>query len=390
MPTELATSQGCGGSLETDRPALESGFRVAEGADARSGYPEALRTLGAELGDVLAEYRVAELRIEQLADALTQLQLVTEASEARARQSDSAAAEVHLARNESIELRHLLEQQASEWTAERTALATECDRLAAERSGMAAQQDRLASALVDLAARIRIAEQQRAHLRVERAELERRAARLAEQRGRAERRIALLEKGQEAADERARQWQIELTRTQEHLRVEQDGFTRSRGEFARSRDELARSIGWLADAVSDLGGRLHFAEQRAERAETAAATATERGAQIERHAAWADAQIAQFVEREAGIRTSSTRIIGREISESTDVLAVIEMLHRRQRELERELDRECSARERVSARLAEWERSRCAVIAASCCTAWRAMISALRRVPQTMGKSVGR
>ena len=69
-------SQGWSDSLETDRAPLASGFRVTEEADARSGYPEALKTLGAELGDALAEYRVAELRIEQLAEALTQLQLL--------------------------------------------------------------------------------------------------------------------------------------------------------------------------------------------------------------------------------------------------------------------------------------------------------------------------
>lgn len=91
----------------------------------------------------------------------------------------------------------------------------------------------------------------------------------------------------------ARQWQIELTRTQEHLRVEQDGFT-------RSRDEFARSIGWLADAVSDLGGRLNFAEQQAKRADTAAAAAAERSARIEQHAVWADAQIAQLSSERRG------------------------------------------------------------------------------------------
>jgi chromosome segregation ATPase len=156
-------------------------------------------------------------------------------------------------------------------------------------------------------------------------------------------------------------------------------LTAQLAEAAAERDAVVAARSQLAGALANLSEELDQARAELEQARG-------RAARLEKHAAWADEQIAGLVETEAEVlnvqledlraellvkeadlrardelrsrfRARANRIIGAEMPPAASAIEVLELLHQRIRELERELDSEAMARHRLTVELNGLERS---------------------------------
>lgn len=277
----------------------------------RQGFLEStLSSLGDELGSVLAERSAAELRGEELvserdraqAEAAESSRLLDQRlsewnserdEQARTREQlaeavSNVTAELAEARAErdrlqtsADELRGLLDRQASQWHAERAALATERDALAAAIAESLAERDRL-------------------HLEL--AETKEQAARFGAQAAWADEQIACLVENEVAAtaDLAAKQSKAEALNTR------------------------------IADLQAELRALV--------------------------------ADLRQRDDQDTELKAQLGRLIGTEFGPAVGLLGVLDIIRRRVRGLEQELDRKEVERERASARLRVWEESVCGIL----------------------------
>ncbi len=151
-----------------------------------------------------------------------------------------------------------------------------------------------------------------------------------------------------------------------------------RGALAVERDEVVAELDGVRAELADARGHATRLEKQAAWAsdqlallvETEAATAAELG---RKQAEWKvlnirlDGLHAELRVKEAALRSRdelqsrfwarATRILGAEMQPAAGAIEVLDVLHRRVRELERELDRGAMARERMAVVLSGFERS---------------------------------
>src|SRR5712691_8939867 len=74
-----------------------------------------------------------------------------------------------------------------------------------------------------------------------------------------------------------------------------------------------------------------------------------------------NSRLRSYGEREAQFKARAMRLLGAELPATSSILDTLRMLHQRMRELERNLDHEAVARERIAGLLAAAKQSRYAV-----------------------------
>jgi DNA repair exonuclease SbcCD ATPase subunit len=312
-----------------------------------SASDQSLRSLGEELGTALAEKSAAELQFEQAAreaaasaEALRLLRQELTAKEARAVSAEQKAAAVsqaleaalaagEQAQSEAAEFREQLERRLTEGDAERQRLVTERDEMLATHENL----------LIEAARR----EKSATHLRRRLESAEQRLQQLVDVCSALSQEIETGEGRRAQLEEQA----LQATRQLDELNEVLATLRNEIGCLNAERDLL----------ITQLSG-LH----------------TELG-QLQQHASWAHHQIAALAENEVVLdtrlrdlsaqlsvadeqATECKRLLGVELPPEANLVDGVRLMHRRLRELERELDVETAARERVEAELAIARQSR--------------------------------
>jgi hypothetical protein len=277
---------------------------VTEKRDAEARSLElSLKSLGDELGRTLAERTAAELRVEQLADALVTLQATLVAAESGAKQSADALAAVTAQLAEASDERERLRVEASEL---RTLMDRQASEWRIERAALAAEVDKAVEVRVQLTQALSDLGE----------ELDRLRADLAEARGHA-------------------------ARTEKHA--------------AWAGEQIAALVETEAAKITEIGRKEAELEVLNIRLEGFRAELRAKEAELNSHD-----------ELQSRFRVRAMRILDADLRPAASALEVLDALHLRVRELERELDREATARQRMAASLDRLEASAYRVVLRAC------------------------
>jgi chromosome segregation ATPase len=258
---------------------------------------------------------------------------VTEARDAEARSLERSLKSL------GDELGHTLaERTAAELRAER--LADALAQLQVELTAAETSAERSADAVATVAAQLAESSAERERVRGEAAELR-----------------ALM-------DHQASEWRIERAA----LATERDAVVAERLQHAEALDRVRAELAEARGHVARLEKHAAWAgEQLALLVETEAATAAELGRKqrelevLNIRLDGLDAELrtkeADLSRREELFRARATRILGAEMPPTASALEALDVLHRHIREIERELDREAVARQRMAVVLNRFERS---------------------------------